>query len=98
MVVVLSVAVTGCSEKDTRDILGWPQFYLEDFERVEMNWPRSEVERVAGGHGQLVSQGGNAWSMESTYTWRNRDGSGMSVGFRQERVIWKTQWGLRRDP
>lgn len=60
-----------------------------EYERIELQMPRAEVEAILG-RGIEIEQS----ELSTTFEWRNLDGSSMTATFRKGNVIRKSQSNL----
>ena len=73
----------------TRGFVASTEVTRAEYERIELQMPRAEVEAILGG-GTEVEQS----ALSTTFEWKNPNGSLMTATFRRGKVIQKSQRDL----
>ena len=68
---------------------------MEQFRQLKAKMPKSEVERILGGPGTEVSSSSGGGMTFSVYKWEGEDYKTVIVSFQDDKVISKSQVGLK---
>lgn len=90
-----NTAETGTEDKPVSEPSSGGQLTMEQFRQLKAKMPKSEVERILGGPGTEVSSSSGGGMTFSVYKWEGEDYKTVIVSFQDDKVISKSQVGLK---
>ena len=90
-----NTAEAGTEDKPVSEPSSGGQLTMEQFRQLKDKMPKSEVERILGGPGTEVSSSSGGGMTFSVYKWEGEDYKTVIVSFQDDKVISKSQVGLK---